>query len=165
MELNLPMIGFSAPAPGNQLVLEPMELRHKETVLPMVLEFYSSDAVDHPVPPRIVEQTFLDAVDPKNTLLCGYLLKKGGLVLGFFYLTFFYACEVGGLCVMIEEIFIKKEFQGKGLGKQAMSWIHQAYSNAKRFRLEVAENNQGAKKLYASLGYEDLSYGQMVRDL
>ncbi len=165
MELNLPYYGFSAPPPSNTLVFETILPQHREVVMAMVVEFYGSDAVDHPVERSVLEQTFSDAADYKNPLITGYLMKKGGLVVGFFYLTFFYACEVGDTCVMIEEIFIKAEFQGKGLGKQAMTWIHQAYPQAKRFRLEVTGENSGAKKLYRSLGYQDLGYEQMVRDL
>lgn len=138
--------------------------KHEEIVIPMVKEFYSSDAVDHAVEGAILEQTFRDACDDSQAALWGYLMEDQGETVGFFYLTSFYACEMGGMCLMIEEIFIKNQHRGKGYGKKAFEWIHETYPQYKRFRLEVTDSNEGAIKLYEALGYRRLGYGQMVRD-
>lgn len=144
--------------------IRPIDKTHKDIVLPMVEKFYHSDAVDHPVPTQTLEQTFRDVADPKNQMILGFLIECDGDVAGFFYLTFFYCCEVGGGCVMIEEIFIKDAFQGKGLGTKAMEWILRSYPKAKRFRLEVTDSNDGAIALYENLGFEFLDYQQMILD-
>ncbi len=159
MELNF---GYTAPPSGTQLELTVLVPAHKMVVLPMVEDFYNSSAVEHPVPKAVLEQTFQDATNPNNPLITGYLIKKGGIPVGFFYLSFSYACEVGGLCILIEEVYIKAAFQGKGLGKEILQWLLQAYPEAKRFRLEVTASNEGAKKLYEKLGFQPLGYEQMV---
>lgn len=146
------------------ITIEQVTPQDQVEVLHMVLEFYKSDAVDHPVSSTTLGQTLKDVLDPSNDLIQGFVVKENQEILGFFYLTFFYACEVGGICVMIEEIFIKKEHQGKGLGKSAMHWILSRYPSAKRFRLEVTESNEGAVALYKHLGFDFLEYKQMVLD-
>ena len=80
------------------------------------------------------------------------------------YITQCYSAEVGGRCVFIEEIFLKPEFRGQGLGTEIMAWLEREYPAARRFRLEVTQVNQGAVRLYQRAGYEFLRYDQMVLD-
>lgn len=146
------------------LTFQQITPEQKEIVLPMVIAFYQSDAVDHPVPTETLTRTFQAVSDPENHSIHGYLIKEKENIAGFFYLTSFYCCEVGGTCIMIEEIFLKSDYQGKGYGTQALQWIHDKYPEAKRFRLEVTESNQGAIKLYGKHGYQFLNYQQMTYD-
>lgn len=150
---------------SNQLKMEQIRPEHRQEVLPMVALFYTSDAVDHPVDRSILEQAFTDVAQAENPLVDGYLIQVEGQVAGYLYLTFLYSCEVAGLCVLIEELYIKPEFQGKGLGKQAMTWVKDRYPQAKRFRLEVTDTNKGAKALYQKMGYDYLEYQQMILDI
>lgn len=136
----------------------------RDLVLPMVMDFYHSDAVDHPVDAAILERSFRDAADPAEPLLRGLLIQWDGQPAGYMYLTQCYSAEVGGRCVFIEEIFLKEEFRRRGLGEQIMAWLEREYPSARRFRLEVTQANQGAVRLYQRAGYQFLSYGQMVLD-
>ncbi len=136
----------------------------RELVLPMVNDFYHSDAVDHPVDPAILERSFLDAADPAQPLLRGLLIQQDGMEAGYLYITQCYSAEVGGLCVFIEEIYLKPEFRGQGLGNQIMAWLEGASPAARRFRLEVTQANQTAVRLYQRAGYQFLHYDQMVLD-
>lgn len=135
-----------------------------DLVLPMVADFYRTDAVDHEVPVEIMERSFAAAADPKEPLLRGVLACLDGEIVGYVYLTFCYSAEVGGRCVFIEEIFLKEEFRGKGLGREIMAWMEGEYPEARRFRLEVTQVNQSAIRLYEGSGYKYLRYDQMVFD-
>ena len=86
-----------------------------DEVLAMVEQFYHSDAVSHPVPMEKLEQTFADAVS-EDSILEGFVLNEDDTTVGFAYITEYYACEVGGRCLMFEELFLKEEFRGKGYG-------------------------------------------------
>lgn len=136
----------------------------RDLVLPMVMDFYHSDAVDHPVDAAILERSFRDAADPAEPLLRGLLIQWDGQPAGYMYLTQCYSAEVGGRCVFIEEIFLKEEFRRRGLGEQIMAWLEREYPSARRFRLEVTQANQGAVRLYQKAGYKFLRYDQMVLD-
>lgn len=132
-------------------------------VLQMVEEFYHSSAVSHGVPMSVLEQTFQDAVSP-DPVLTGYVLEEDGAIVGFGYVTMFYACEVGGRCLMFEELFLKEEARGRGYGTAFFQWIMDSHPEVKRFRLEVTKENQRAIALYESMGFTFLDYGQMVLD-
>lgn len=135
-----------------------------DLVIPMVVDFYHTDAVDHEVPVEIMERSFAAAADPGDPLLRGVLVYRDGEVAGYVYLTFCYSAEVGGRCVFIEELFLKENFRGLGLGKEIMAWMEQEYPDVRRFRLEVTQVNQQAIRLYEKSGYKYLRYDQMIFD-
>ena len=136
----------------------------KEIVIPMVEDFYRSDAVEHEVPVEIMERSFAAAADPAEPLLRGVLVCDGEEVAGYVYLTFCYSAEVGGRCLFIEEIFLKQAYRGRGLGKEIMAWMEGEYPEFRRFRLEVTQVNKSAIRLYEKSGYQYLRYDQMVFD-
>lgn len=135
-----------------------------DLVFPMVLDFYHSDAVDHPVDAAVLERSFRDAADPAEPLLRGLLIQWEGQPAGYLYITQCYAAEVGGRCVLLDEVYLKPEFRGQGIGTRIMAWLERTYPSARRFRLEVTQANQGAVRLYRAAGYEFLRYDQMVLD-
>lgn len=134
-----------------------------KTVLPMVYGFYRSDAVDHAVPEENLNRTFQAAVTD-GSLLEGFVLEDETGAVGFAYLSPYYACEVGGVNMMLEEIFIIPEAQGKGYGTEFFRWMEETYPEVRRFRLEVTESNQAAVRLYKKLGYDFIRYEQMAKD-
>ena len=135
-----------------------------DLILPMVADFYRTDAVDHEVPVEIMERSFAACADPDEPLLRGVLVSRGEEAVGYVYLTFCYSAEVGGRCVFIEEIFLKEQFRGMGLGREIMNWMEKEYPAVRRFRLEVTQVNKSAIRLYEKSGYKYLRYDQMVFD-
>ena len=121
-------------------------------------------AVDPPAPPEVLERSFLAAADPDEPLLRGVLICDGEEAAGYLYVTQCYSAEVGGRCIFIEEIFIQERFRGRGLGGSILTWLEKEYPDARRFRLEVSQVNQGAARLYQRVGYQYLRYDQMVLD-
>ena len=146
------------------LTFRDITLADRELVMPMVQAFYQTDAVDHPVDQAILDRSFLAAADHAEPLLRGVLLFQDKEPVGYIYLTQCYSAEVGGRCVFLEEIYLRPEFRGRGLGIEILTWIEKQYPTARRFRLEVNQINQGAVRLYEKAGYEYLRYEQMVID-
>ncbi len=135
-----------------------------DTVLPMVRDFYRSPAVEHAVDPSILERSLRAAADPAEPMLRGLLLLEDGVCAGYAYLTRYYSAEVGGHCLMFEELYFKEPYRGKGYGSQVFRYVMDQYPDCPRIRLEVTEANQGAIRLYERLGFRFLHYGQMVLD-
>lgn len=127
-------------------------------------EFYTSPAVDHSIPEKFRSNCF-DALMSKTPYADAVIVESGGKVAGYALLAITFSQEAGGIAVWIEEAYIREEFRGKGLGHEIFSWVENKYPNASRYRLEVEDDNTRAIKLYESLGYKKLNYGQMIKDL
>ena len=135
-----------------------------DLILPMVRDFYQTDAVLHPVDESILERTFRDAADAAEPLLRGVLITWDGQPAGYLYITLCYSAEVGGRCMFLEEIYLLPQFRGKGLGQDILAWIEESYPGVRRLRLEVNGVNRGAMRLYEKAGYTYLRYEQMIID-
>ena len=136
----------------------------KENVMEMVQEFYHSDAVDHEVKQEVLEAT-LNAAVSEDPVLRGVVLEEDGKIIGYAYLTSYFVTEAGGINLMIEDLFIKKEARDHGYGSQFFKWLFKEYPNVKRYRMEVTEENKGAVSLYKKMGFEFLGYLQMIKDI
>ncbi|MEG1858156.1 MAG: GNAT family N-acetyltransferase [Pseudoflavonifractor sp.] len=141
-----------------------MKPEDHDRVLPMVTEFYHSSAVDHDVDSEILERTFRDAVDENDPILRGVVLWEDDRAVGYGYVTTYYAAEVGGRCLMMEELYFTPECRGKGYGTQFFRFMMDQYPEHKRFRLEVTEANRNATRLYERWGFQMIGYNQMILD-
>ena len=66
----------------------------------------------------------------------------------------------------IEDIYIKPEFRGQGIGTAFLQFVEQRYRDtAVRFRLEVEPDNLGADRVYRRQGYRELGYRQLFKDI
>ena len=136
--------------------------QHENAFYHMCREFFSSPAVCHPISTEAMKTTFQTACS-HSPYMRGLMITKNDEIIGYLLLSFTYSNEVGGMVVWIEELFITEEHRGKGYGKKVLQWVMVTYSHqAKRFRLEVTEENTLAKKLYQSMGFSNLPYEQMT---
>ena len=94
----------------------------------------------------------------------GWFIEFDGKLAGYTLCSRMFSTEVGGMQLWIEELSISETYQGKGLGTQALESIINLFPEMKRFRLEVAPENESAKALYKRLGYDFLLYEQMIFD-
>jgi len=136
----------------------------KEVFMAMAKEFYSSEAVAHSLDTRIIEANFSTAINEPHRLRA-FIIEDGDVPVGFALISFYYATEVGGLVVLIEDVYLSEACRGKGLGSKFIEFVEKEYPAAKRFHLEVAEGNTRAIALYKKLGYEVLVYVQMVKNM
>lgn len=136
----------------------------KESVLAMVTEFYTSPGVLHKIPVSNFSTVYDDMV--KGTpYLRGLAIEHEGQLAGYCQLTFSYSTEAGGMVVWIEEVYIKEEFRGHGLGNEVFQYLKSEYrGKAARLRLEVSPDNPRAAALYERLGFEVLPYTQMMQE-
>lgn len=141
--------------------IKKMNENYYSEVFDMTKAFYSSDAVDHKIPDINIKNTIDNALTEGN-LFDGYIMFEDSNIIGFAYVTRYFETEVGGDCVMILDLYIKKEHRKKGYGSAFLNYVFQQYSYAKRFRLEVSKDNISAIHAYKKLGFTELSYKQMV---
>ena len=131
--------------------------------LRMAHDFYHSPAVMHPVPDSYLVRGF-DEMMRSGDYMQGLIFEADGEVAGYALLCRTYSQEAGGPAVWIDEVYIKPEFRGRGLGHELFENLRELLPAA-RYRLEIEPDNARAEKLYRSMGFDRLPYAQMVLDL
>ena len=136
----------------------------RELYLSMTREFYNSDAVLHGVDESFINNTF-DEMMRSDDYVLGYILEHDGSPAGYGLLSKTFSQEVGGLVILVEELYVTPEYRSHGLGRVFFKFIEDGPGkDARRFRLEVTKCNDRAISLYKKLGYSQLDYIQMVKD-
>lgn len=137
-----------------------IQKKDEQEFLAMEQAFYGGAAVLHAIPQAYMRRTFEEVTSGSPYAKC-YLFEEEGKICGYGLLSFTYSNEVGGRVVLLEEIYIKDEFRGKGIGSRFIQFVINQHP-AERYRLEVSEENRRAEQLYERLGFQCLPYRQMV---
>lgn len=137
----------------------------QQLVLDMMIPFYNSDAVlCHP--DESVLKKCVDDCVAGIPYLEGFVFEVDGTAAGYGMTAIGYATEAGGICVHIEDIYIKPEFRGQGIGTAFLTFVERRYrGKAVRYRLEVEPDNAGADRVYRRCGYRELGYRQLYKDV
>ena len=136
----------------------------REVFLQLLDEFYHSPAVLHPVPRTYFERTFQE-VTSGSPYARAYLLECGGAPAGYAQLSFTYSTEAGGRVIWVEELYVRPQYQGRGLGGAFFRFLEETFpGQPTRIRLKVEPDTNGALRLYGRVGFEELPYMQMCRD-
>lgn len=136
----------------------------REEVLAMMEIFYASDALlIHPE--TAVMEKMLDDALADTPLLTGYGFEVEGELAGYGMVTRSYSTERGGICIWIEDIYIKPAYRGKGIGSAFLRFVKETNPGAVRLRLEAEPENERAMAVYKKAGFTVLGYTQLVREL
>ena len=73
-----------------------------------------------------------------------------------------FSTEFGKPCIWIEDLYIKDEYRGLGLGSKFLDYIEKKYQGS-ILRLEAEEENERAVKVYEKNGFEVLPYMEMKK--
>lgn len=141
-----------------------VEAKDRAVFLELADQFWHTPAVHQPIERSHHEKTF-DLLMEGTPFAAAHLIEYQGKVVGYGLLAFTYSNEAGGNAVWLEELFVRPEFQGMGLGRDYILFVHEEYGDwAARFRLEIDSRNKGAAKLYERHGYRKMPYLELYRD-
>ena len=133
----------------------------KPTVLSMMRTFYASPAV-HTNGSEEIFCADIDNCVNDNPFLEGFILEGDQGIQGYAMIAKSFSTEFGKPCIWVEDLYLKEEFRGKGLGKQFFDFIDRQYTDC-IFRLEVEEENLPARRLYTKCGFTELPYMEMKK--
>ena len=143
----------------------PIQASDREEYLAMATAFFNTNAVIHPIPRSHIEATFDELMRSSVYTTC-YICEVDDGIVGYALLAKTFSQEAGGMVLWIEELYLKKDYRNQGLGREFFGEFLAALPpEVKRVRLEVELENEGAVKLYRSLGFEFLEYDQMVKEI
>lgn len=138
-----------------------MTVEDKESVLEMMRVFYASPAVLS----NGSEEIFLNDIENcvnESPYLEGYIFEDAREIQGYAMVAKSYSTEFGKPCMWIEDLYVKDEYRGMGIGSEFLEYIAKKYSDAV-LRLEVEEENERAVRVYEKCGFEELPYMEMKR--
>lgn len=133
----------------------------KNCVLDMMRIFYTSPAVWSNGSEEIYNSDIDNCVGD-CPFLEGYIFQDGEKIQGYAMVAKSFSTEFGRPCMWIEDIYIKSECRGTGIGSRFFKFIEKKYPDT-ILRLEVEEENERAIKVYKKCGYEVLPYMEMKK--
>lgn len=139
-----------------------MAQRDKKRVLEMMRVFYASPSVYSNGSEEIFEYDIDNCVND-NPFLEGYVIENAHDIQGYAMIAKSFSTEFGKPCMWIEDLYVKDEYRGKGLGRKLMEFITEKYTDC-IFMLEVEPENETAIRLYEKSGFSVLPYLEMKRD-
>ncbi len=142
--------------------IRPMIERDRAAVKDMMRVFYSSPAVHTDGSDEIFEKD-IDACVGDCAYLEGYVFEENDTVMGYSMLAKGFSTEFGKPCIWIEDIYIKDEYRGRGIGKSVMDFIAERYGGEAVIRLEAEEENTPAVHLYEKSGFQRMPYLEMIK--
>lgn len=145
------------------LIIRNMIKSDTNELLEMMREFYNSPAVFTNGSDDIFKKDIENCIN-NFPYLEGYVFCKNKNILGYAMVAKSFSTEFGKPCIWIEDLYIKAEFRGCGIGTKFFNFIEQKFPNF-IVRLEVEENNKNAVSLYKKCGFEVLPYLEMKKTL
>ena len=144
------------------ITIRPMNEGDKPELMQIMRGFYASPAVYTNGSDEIFSSD-IDAAVGENPFLEGFIAEVDGEISGYTMVAKSFSTEFGKTCIWIEDLFVKEQYRGAGIGKGLIDFIIARYDNC-IFRLEVEEENERARALYNRCGFSVLPYMEMKRD-
>lgn len=142
-------------------IIRKMTRDDKQSVIDMMRVFYASPAVHSNGSEEIFEADVENCVND-SPYLEGYVFEEDGEIQGYSMLAKSFATEFGKPCIWIEDLYMKPEYRGSGIGSRFFEFLEQNYTDC-IFRLEVEEENERAIHVYEKKGFTFLPYMEMKK--
>lgn len=143
----------------NNLVIRDLMEQDREELVLMMDVFYASPAVLSNGSTEIFNQD-IDACLSDSPLLEGYIFEIEQETVGYAMVAKSFSTEYGRVCIWIEDLYMKENYRGKGIGTSFFTFIEEKYPDT-IIKLEVEEENKRAIHMYQKCGYELLEYLEM----
>ena len=133
---------------------QPATLADIASVLPMMREFYEFEAL--PYDEQRATSLLTQLInDPRNGRLL--LIDDAGQVAGYIIVAFGFSVEFGGRDALLDELYVRPDFRGRGLGSEAIAFAISLCKaeGIEALHLEADHFNTRAHDLYLRLGFKD----------
>ena len=132
---------------------KPLEISDISIITQMMQDFYAID--NYPMDVEVAKTLFQEFISNEH-LGKSWLIYSENEIVGYIILTFIFSFEYGGKIAFVDELFIKENARGKGIGKEAIQFIQAEVPklSLKLLYLEVEPHNENAQKLYLAHDFE-----------
>lgn len=140
-----------------------IEEKDRQQILEMMRVFYASEAVFSNGSEEIFNTDITNCIS-ENPYIEGYVFEIGNELQGYAMLAKSYSTEFGKPCIWIEDIYLKDEYRGLGIGSRFFRFVEEKYPHA-LLRLEVEAENERAVRMYKKCGFDFLPYMEMMKSI
>lgn len=132
-----------------KIELKPFDKRWEEEMLSDIAAFWKTHYVD--LTPEGAENDLRDWTAEGHEL---YVVLCEGVEAGFLHMG-----SRGGACDWLEDVFVREELRGRGIGSRAieLAWDMIRAKGLETMYLEVVPANEAAIRLYHKLGFTNLN--------
>jgi GNAT superfamily N-acetyltransferase len=126
-----------------------------DRLVALMAEFYAeSDFRLNPVRATVAFGPLLDRGDLGQV----WLLRAGGDAVGYVALTFCWSLECGGTCAYVDDLFVRRDFRRRGLGRLALERVRAECEalGVRAVHVEVDRANDAAQSVYRAAGFDDV---------
>ena len=141
-------------------VIRPMEEKDRSSVMEMMQEFYASPAVFTNGSAEIF-QADIDHCLSACPYIDGYIFQSEDRIQGYAMVAKSFSAEFGKPCIWIEDLYLKPEYRGQGIGSSFFPYVQALYPGHV-IRLEAEPGNDGAIAMYLRNGFTTLPYRQLI---
>ncbi len=147
-----------------EIIFKKAEISDIKIILVMMSEFYTHEKLDYN---QSVLQSALEGLINNGSAGEVRVINYGSNIAGYFVLTFTYSLEYGGKNALLDELYVRENFRGKGIGRQVLSFIEEfcREKSIHAIHLQVKKFNPLAKRLYTAVGFEEVDRVFMTKVL
>ena len=135
-------------------VFKPASSDEIETLIAMMRDLYAHEGLkfDEAVARRALQTI----IDDKNFGRV-FLILVADEIAGYAVLTFGFSLEFHGRDAFVDELYLRQERRGQGIGKRALQFLTEvcAAEGVNALHLEVERANTSAQSVYRKFGFED----------
>ncbi|ELS33040.1 MULTISPECIES: GNAT family N-acetyltransferase [Pseudanabaena] len=134
-----------------------------DPLMEIVQEFYQFENIKFDEP---VVKAFTALLSDEQFGVIWLICDRDQLI-GYVALTFFFSMEYHGRCGLVDELYIREGYRGKGIGKQVFNLIEEYLQSQKMRSLSLVVDfwNEPAEKLYTKIGFRREQRHLMVKHL
>ena len=125
-------------------------------LLPMMEDFYAIDG--YPFQAALAEKN-LNLFLHNPELGRVWMIHYHGEIAGYMIVCFCFSFEFGGRTAFLDELYLKQQYRGKGLGNKAIDFVLEEAKSLglQAVHLEVEQHNKKGRALYQSKGFKEHS--------
>jgi diamine N-acetyltransferase len=148
------VLNDARPGDGRGVRFELAKAEHVDIVIGMMRGLEDADPEPRPFD-EAQRRAIFDRFVRDSTYGKAWLIVCDGKYVGYVVLTVSFSFEYRGYDAFIDELYIAKEYRGRGIGRRAMEFVEVAAAelSVNAIHLEVSHGNDPAIGLYRRVGY------------
>jgi ribosomal protein S18 acetylase RimI-like enzyme len=133
-----------------------------DRLLPMVRAYHAHEGIEQDEDTRVAAVLPLLEGSPHGAV---WFIGPKMAPVGYVAVSFGWSIELGGMDGFIDELYVREKVRGRGMATEALGALIPSLEAAgvRALHLEIAPQNEGARRIYARAGFEDRPFGLMSR--